>query len=36
METLIEIGYEGYVGQEFLPTGDPLESLAAAVKICDV
>ncbi|MEE2856164.1 MAG: TIM barrel protein [Planctomycetota bacterium] len=36
MEALIEIGYEGYVGQEFLPTGDPLASLAAAVKICDV
>ena len=36
METLVEIGYEGYVGQEFLPTGDPLKSLAEAVKICDV
>ncbi|HIA28321.1 MAG TPA: hypothetical protein EYN79_09480 [Planctomycetes bacterium] len=36
MEALIEIGYEGYVGQEFLPTGNPLESLARAVTICDV
>jgi hydroxypyruvate isomerase len=36
MEALVAIGYEGYVGQEFLPVGDPLESLARAVTICDV
>lgn len=36
MEALIEIGYEGYVGQEFLPTGDPLKSLSEAVKVCDI
>ena len=36
MEAIVKTGYTGYVGQEFLPTGDPFESLEAAVKICDV
>ena len=36
MKALIDIGYQGYVGQEFIPTRDPLEGLADAVKLCDV
>jgi hydroxypyruvate isomerase len=36
METLLEIGYAGYVGQEFIPQGDPFESLSHAVTLCDV
>ena len=36
METLVEIGYEGYVGHEFIPTRDPRDSLAQAVRLCDV
>jgi len=36
METLIEIGYDGYVGQEFIPTRDPLAGLEQAVTLCDV
>jgi hydroxypyruvate isomerase len=36
MRKLIEIGYTGYVGQEFIPTRDPLEGLREAVKLCDV
>ena len=36
MEALLEIGYEGYVGQEFIPTGDPYEGLSQAVHLCDV
>jgi hydroxypyruvate isomerase len=36
MEALVEIGYEGYVGHEFIPTRDPRDSLAQAVKLCDV
>jgi hydroxypyruvate isomerase len=36
MRTLLEIGYHGYVGQEFIPTRDPAEGLAEAVKLCDV
>ncbi|WP_166822792.1 hydroxypyruvate isomerase family protein [Thalassoroseus pseudoceratinae] len=36
MQKLIDIGYEGYVGQEFIPTGDPLAGLKQAVELCDV
>jgi len=36
MEALIEIGYRGHVGQEFIPTRDPLEGLRQAVAVCDV
>ena len=36
MRTLVEIGYEGYVGQEFIPTGDPRQGLEQAVRLCDV
>jgi hydroxypyruvate isomerase len=36
MRTLLEIGYEGYVGQEFIPTRDPAEGLEEAVAWCDV
>ncbi|HEY6389758.1 MAG TPA: TIM barrel protein [Bryobacteraceae bacterium] len=36
MRTLLEIGYEGYVGHEFIPTRDPAEGLAEAVALCDV
>jgi len=36
MKTLLDVGYEGYVGQEFIPTRDPEEALAEAVAVCDV
>jgi hydroxypyruvate isomerase len=36
MQALVEVGYEGYVGQEFLPTGDPLVGLEQAVAVCDI
>ncbi len=36
MRALVEIGYQGYVGQEFIPTGEPLASLREAVQVCDV
>lgn len=36
MRALLDIGYEGYVGQEFIPTRDPLEGLKQAVQVCDV
>lgn len=36
MEALLEIGYEGYVGQEFIPTRDPMEGLREAMALCDV
>jgi hydroxypyruvate isomerase len=36
MEALVEVGYQGYVGQEFIPTRDPLAGLEQAVALCDV
>jgi hydroxypyruvate isomerase len=36
MRALIEVGYRGFVGQEFIPTRDKVASLAQGVKICDV
>jgi hydroxypyruvate isomerase len=33
---LVDAGYAGYVGQEFIPTRDPLAGLRQAVKVCDV
>ena len=36
MRTLLHIGYKGYVGQEFIPTREPLSGLVQAVALCDV
>ncbi len=37
MKAIVDTGYQGFVGQEFVPTGDdPLGSLARCVRICDV
>jgi len=36
MRAIMATGYCGYVGQEFIPTRDPIESLREAVRICDV
>jgi hydroxypyruvate isomerase len=36
MRALLEVGYEGYVGQEFIPTREPLAGLQQAVALCDV
>lgn len=36
MKKLLEIKYDGYVGQEFIPTRNPLEGLSEAVRLCDV
>lgn len=33
---IVDSGYDGYFGQEFLPTRDPMTSLAEAVELCDV
>jgi len=35
-EAIVETGYTGYLGQEFIPKRDPIESLRQAVQICDV
>ena len=36
MKALLAIKYKGFVGQEFIPTGDPLAGLRQAVELCDV
>ena len=36
MEALLEIGYTGYVAQEFIPTRDPYQGLREAISLCDV
>jgi hydroxypyruvate isomerase len=36
MQAMLDIGYTGYVGQEFIPVRDKIASLAEGVRICDV
>jgi hydroxypyruvate isomerase len=36
MQALVDVGYKGYVGQEFIPTRDPEQGLREAVALCDV
>jgi hydroxypyruvate isomerase len=34
MGTLVELGYQGFVGQEFIPTRDPYQGLKEAYEVC--
>ena len=36
MQAIVETGYRGYVGQEFIPVRDKVKSLNEAVLLCDV
>ena len=36
MKAIVETGYTGFVGQEFIPKKDPMTSLRRAFEICDV
>ena len=36
LRAILKTGYDGYVGQEFIPTGDPMAGLKQAVELCDV
>lgn len=36
MRALLEVGYKGFVGQEFIPTREPIQGLQEAIKLCDV
>jgi hydroxypyruvate isomerase len=36
MQAIAELGFTGFVGQEFVPKRDPLASLKQAYGICDV
>jgi len=36
MQSIADLGFTGYVAQEFVPKGDPLTSMRKAFEICDV
>jgi hydroxypyruvate isomerase len=36
MRAIADTGFKGYVAHEFVPAGDPLESLRKAAELCDV
>jgi hydroxypyruvate isomerase len=36
MRAIADAGFKGYVAHEFVPVGDPMESLRKAVDLCDV
>jgi sugar phosphate isomerase/epimerase len=36
IKKLLDVGYTGYIGQEFIPTRDPHDGLKQAVRVCDV
>lgn len=36
LRALLATGYQGYVGHEFVPKGDPLAALEAVYRLCDV
>jgi hydroxypyruvate isomerase len=36
MKALIDMGYQGFVGQEFIPNRDAMAGLKQAVQLCDV
>jgi len=36
MRGIADAGFKGYVAHEFVPVGDPLESLRKAAELCDV
>lgn len=33
-QAIVETGYRGFIGQEFVPKGDPIRALKAAFEIC--
>lgn len=36
MQSLVDVGYKGYVGHEFIPSRNPRTGLQEAIAICDV
>jgi hydroxypyruvate isomerase len=36
VKAIVASGYKGFLGQEFIPTRDPVKSLAQAFRLCDV
>jgi hydroxypyruvate isomerase len=36
IQAIVDAGYKGFIGQEFIPKRDPMTSLRQAIQICDV
>lgn len=36
LEALLDVGYDGYVAHEYIPTREPMQGLREAVELCDV
>jgi len=36
LRAIAQTGYDGYVGHEFIPKGDPVAALKAAFDLCSV
>ncbi len=36
LREIVKTGYKGYIGQEFIPTRNPVDELRKAVRLCDV
>jgi len=36
MRAIADLGFRGFIGQEFIPRRDPMTSLRQGVRICDV
>lgn len=36
IKAILATGYQGYLGQEYIPARDPLQSLEQGFRICDV
>jgi hydroxypyruvate isomerase len=36
MRAIADTNFQGYIGQEFTPTRDPMQSLREAVRLCDI
>src|SRR5437764_1169683 len=36
VRAILETGYQGYLGQEFIPQGNPIAGLKQAFDVCDV
>jgi len=36
VKAIKETGYKGFLGQEFIPTGDPFKAMEDAFRTCDI
>jgi hydroxypyruvate isomerase len=36
LRAAVEIGYQGFIGHEFVPRGDPIAGLRQAFDLCNI